>query len=78
MRAPKPAAFLAAVQARRVVPAPRVPPDRPAEASLASRRERWAQVPTLASTSARRNFSMTSMKATEGTRRMRAVIEAIW
>jgi predicted nucleic-acid-binding protein len=37
-----------------------------------------AQPPTLASTSARRKRSITSMNATEGTSRMSAVIAAIW
>lgn len=36
------------------------------------------QLPTFASTSALRNRSTTSMKPTDGTSRIRAVIEAIW
>ena len=40
--------------------------------------ERLDQPPTLASTSALRKRSMNSMKPTEGTSRIRAVIEAIW
>ena len=68
-------------------PHPAPPPagrSRPARASsrpTAARRparRRSRHVPTFARTSARRNLSMTSMKATEGTRRIRAVIEAIW
>ena len=62
-------------------PRERVRPERPGGPGGLSRRggdHRRSQLPTLARTSALRKRSMNSMKPTEGTSRMSAVIEAIW